>query len=98
MSISKAILNAGERMSPLLKKCIPQSMLSRIKAGVLNREAENIGSVHIRRFARSEFPDGMNLIGDIRVDTCLGQSMRYVSEILYNAWVPNLIYNYYVPP
>ena len=45
MSISKAILNAGERMRPLLKKCIPQSMLSRIKAGVLNREAENIGSV-----------------------------------------------------
>ena len=98
MSISKAILNAGERMRPLLKKCIPQSMLSRIKAGVLNREAENIGSVHIRSFARSEFPDGINLIGDIRVDTGLGQSMRYVSEILDNAGVPNLIYNYYVPP
>ena len=98
MSISKAILNAGERMRPLLKKCIPQSMLSRIKAGVLNREAENIGSVNIRSFARSENPDGINLIGDIRVDTGLGQSMRYVSEILDNAGIPNLIYNYYVPP
>ena len=65
---------------------------------MLNREAENIGSVHIRSFARSEFPDGINLIGDIRVDTGLGQSMRYVSEILDNAGVPNLIYNYYVPP
>ena len=98
MSISKAILNAGEMMRPLLKKCIPQSMLSRIKAGVLNREAENIGSVNIRSFARSENPDGINLIGDIRVDTGLGQSMRYVSEILDNAGIPNLIYNYYVPP
>jgi glycosyltransferase involved in cell wall biosynthesis len=83
---------------PVLTKILPQSLLSRVKAGVINREAKSIGNIEIAKFDRGAFPAGVNLIGDIRVDTGLGESMRYVSRILDEAGVPNLIYDYVIPP
>jgi glycosyltransferase involved in cell wall biosynthesis len=98
MSLSKNILKFAETLRPLLVKVVPQSLLSRVKAGVINREAKSIGNVEIAKFERDAFPAGVNLIGDIRVDTGLGESMRYVSRILDEAGVPNLIYDYVIPP
>jgi glycosyltransferase involved in cell wall biosynthesis len=98
MSLSKLILKSAEVVRPILIKIVPQSLLSRVKAGVINREAKSIGNVEIAKFDRDAFPAGVNLIGDIRVDTGLGESMRYVSRILDEAGVPNLIYDYVVPP
>jgi glycosyltransferase involved in cell wall biosynthesis len=96
--LSKNILKFAEMLRPLLVRVVPQSLLSRVKAGVINREAKSIGNVEIAKFDRTAFPAGVNLIGDIRVDTGLGESMRYVSRILDEAGVPNLIYDYVVPP
>lgn len=98
MSVSKVLLGVAEKLRPVLVKVIPQSVLTRVKAGVVTREAKAIEGISLEAYDRKRFPDGVNLIGDIRVDTGLGQSMRYVSDILDNAGVDNLIYNYYVPP
>lgn len=98
MSGSKALLGLAEKLRPLLIKVIPQSILTRAKARVVTRQARAIEGIKFVPFNRERFPDGVNLIGDIRVDTGLGQSMRYVSDILDKAGVDNLIYNYYVPP
>ncbi len=98
MSVSKALLTMAEKLRPLLVRLVPQSTLTRIKAGVVEKGAKAIESIEFIPFDRERFPDGVNLIGDIRVDTGLGQSMRYVSDILDKAGVDNLIYNYYVPP
>jgi glycosyltransferase involved in cell wall biosynthesis len=95
---SKLILKSAEVVRPVLIKIVPQSLLSRVKAGVINREAKSIGNVEIAKFDRDAFPAGVNLIGDIRADTGLGESMRYVSRILDEAGVPNLIYDYVIPP
>ncbi len=95
---SKMILSAAESARPILTKLIPQSVLSKVKAQVIGRSAKGIENVEIEAFEKEEFPKGVNLIGDIRVDTGLGESMRYVSQILDEAKIPNLIYNYYVPP
>jgi glycosyltransferase involved in cell wall biosynthesis len=96
--LSKNILKFAETLRPLLVRVVPQSLLSRVKAGVINREAKSIGNIEIAKFDRGSFPAGVNLIGDIRVDTGLGESMRYVSRILDEAGVPNLIYDYVIPP
>lgn len=98
MSVSKALLTMAEKLRPLLVRLVPQSTLTRIKAGVVEKGAKAIEGIEFIPFDRERFPDGVNLIGDIRVDTGLGQSMRYVSDILDKAGVDNLIYNYYVPP
>lgn len=97
-NLSKMMLKGAECVRPLLVRCIPQEVLSKVKAGIINREAKQIGNTDILEYDAESFPFGVNLIGDIRVDTGLGQSMRYVSRILDAAGVPNLIYNYYVPP
>ncbi len=96
--LSKMVLKGAEKLRPVLVKCIPQSILSKVKARMINREARAIAQIDIEEFDKDAFPFGVNLIGDIRVDTGLGQSMRYVSSILDAAGVPNIIYNYYVPP
>lgn len=103
MSISKIMLRCAEAVRPVLVRCIPQSVLSGMKARVIEKEAKNIASLQFEPYDGTAqdgtaYPDGVNLIGDIRVDTGLGQSMRYVSQILDSAGVDNLIYNYYVPP
>lgn len=98
MSVSKLMLGVAEKLRPVLVKCVPQSLLTKVKAGVVNRQAKALSNIHFKPFNRNGFPEGVNLIGDIRVDTGLGQSMRYVSDILDAAGVDNLIYNYYVPP
>lgn len=96
--LSKMVLKGAEKLRPVLVRCIPQSILSKVKARMINREARAIAQIDIEEFDKDAFPFGVNLIGDIRVDTGLGQSMRYVSSILDAAGVPNIIYNYYVPP
>ena len=93
--LSKMVLKGAEKLRPILVKCIPQSILSKVKARMINREARAIAQIDIEKFDKDAFPFGVNLIGDIRVDTGLGQSMRYVSSILDAAGVPNIIYNYY---
>lgn len=98
MSLSKLILNLAEKVRPVLVKIIPAKVLSSMKANVINNGAKNFADVKLEPFCRDAFPDGVNLIGDIRADTGLGQSMRYVSQILDASGADNLVYNYYVPP
>lgn len=98
MSLSKVILNCAEKVRPMLVKVVPAKLLSAVKAKVIDSGAKDLAHISIEPFCREEFPDGVNLIGDIRADTGLGQSMRYVSQILDASGVDNLVYNYFVPP
>lgn len=98
MSFSKKILDIAEKVRPVIVKVVPQSVLSRMKAKVIHSGAKDIESIKFEPFSKDEFPVGVNLIGDIRVDTGLGQSMRYVSNVLEHSDYNHLIYNYYVPP
>lgn len=98
MSCSKLILDFAEKIRPVLIKIIPAKLLSAMKARVIDSGAKELSDIEFAPFDRNRFPDGVNLIGDIRADTGLGQSMRYVSGILDASGTDNLIYNYYVPP
>lgn len=98
MSCSKLILDFAEKVRPILIKVIPAKLLSAMKAKVIDSGAKDLSDIEFAPFDRKRFPDGVNLIGDIRADTGLGQSMRYVSGILDASGTDNLVYNYYVPP
>jgi glycosyltransferase involved in cell wall biosynthesis len=96
--IAGILLKGAEVMRPVLIKLVPKGVLSSLKARVIEKEARQIAESSIEPFDAKKFPKGVNLIGDIRVDTGLGESMRYVSQILDAARLDNLIYNYFVPP
>lgn len=85
MSLSKAALNMAEALRPVLVKLIPQKMLSAVKAKVIEKGAKDLEKTEITPFEPQAHKKGINLIGSIKSDTGLGQSMRLVAEILENS-------------
>lgn len=98
MSFSKFVLNSADRLRPVLKKIIPAKMLSRAKAKLIEKKTKELARISIEPFDRTRYRDGINLIGNIRGDNGLGQSMRLVADILTTAKVDYTIHNFYVPP
>lgn len=98
MSFSKFALNAADKLRPVLTKLIPAKVLSGVKARLVEKNTKSLDKVDIEPFNRARYPDGINLIGNIRGDNGLGQSMRLVADILTEASVDFAIHNFYVPP
>lgn len=98
MSFSKILLNTAEKLRPVLTRMIPPKVLSGAKAKLIEKKARNLENITIEPFQRERYPDGVNLIGNIRGDNGLGQSMRLVADILSAAQVDYTIHNFYVPP
>lgn len=98
MGLSRLVLNMAEVARPLLVKLVPAPLLSRAKAKVVNRQAKELEKTDIEPADLTAYPDGINLIGNIRGDTGLGQSMRLVADIINASDIDFMIYNYYVPP
>ena len=98
MSLSKAALNMAEALRPVLVKLIPQKMLSAVKAKVIEKGAKDLEKTEITPFEPQAHKKGINLIGSIKSDTGLGQSMRLVAEILENSTWDYTVYDYFVPP
>lgn len=95
MSLSKAALNMAEALRPVLVKLIPQKMLSAVKAKVIEKGAKDLEKTEITPFEPQAHKKGINLIGSIKSDTGLGQSMRLVAEILENSTWDYTVYDYF---
>lgn len=90
------VLGAAEKLRPMLKKVIPQSVLSDLKAKAILKKVPEIKN-KIAPFDRAARPEGVNLIGNIKAPTGLGQSMRLVGEILQAGGVPFAVQPWVVP-
>ncbi len=90
------ILGAAEALRPALKKIIPQSVLSDLKARAILSKVPAIKK-QLAPFDRAARPAGVNLIGNIKAPTGLGQSMRLVGEILQAGGVPFAVQPWVVP-
>ena len=97
MGFSKFALAAAERFRPVLLKIVPQSMLSSIKENLVRRNTNKLKNVKIVPYDRT-YPEGINLIGNIRAETGLGQSTRLVSDILEASGEAYVIHDFFVPP
>lgn len=82
MDISKILLNAGEALRPALTKIIPMKMLSRIKAGVINNAADKLSADAIIKYEHGYYKEGANVIGNVKGDNGLGQSIRIMCRLL----------------
>lgn len=90
------VLGAAEKLRPLLKKVIPQTVLSDLKAKAILGNIPKIEK-QLTPFDRSARPAGVNLIGNIKAPTGLGQSMRLVGQILQAGGVPFAVQPWVVP-
>lgn len=96
MNISNIILKAALGLKPVLTKVIPIKTLQKLKAGLLNKNTKKFAKLHIEPMLRGKYEDGVNLIGNIRGDSGLGQSCRLVADILLASGRKMTIKNYYV--
>lgn len=98
MSLSKIALDMAEKIRPVLVAVLPQKLLSDIKAKVISKGAKDLEKTEIEGFEPNKYPKGINLVGSIKSDTGLGQSMRLVADIIEHSEWDYTVYNYFVPP
>lgn len=94
MNISNKILNITIRWKPVLLKIFPYKFLKKIKGKMIKNSFKKMLHVEIEPFERNNYKDGINLIGNIRAETGLGQSSRLVADELEASGIPYSIYQY----
>lgn len=94
MNISKFIIIITGHLKPVLLKIFPYETLKNMKRRMIANSHKKLQHVHKVPFCRATHEDGINLIGNIKADTGLGQSCRLVAAELEECRVPYSIYQY----
>jgi len=98
MNLSKIAIDIAAKCKPILVKVMPIELLRTVKDGLITRNTKNLKNEKIMEFDPRKFKDGINLIGNIKADTGIGQSTRLVADILTNSGVEYSAYNYFQLP
>lgn len=74
----------------IVKKVLPDDVIVQMKSLLekRNNQAMLQKAKGITGFEKSKYPYGINLVGDIKAETGLGQSMRILAGILEQAQIP----------
>lgn len=96
MNSSKLLIDTMAKLKPFLIKIIPLSFLSKMKRNYMLRNIKNLKKENIQPFDPTAFPMGINLIGNIRGDSGLGQSCRLVAKELQASKIPFLVYEHHI--
>ena len=94
MKFSDILLKIGTRWKNILLKIFPSWLLRWIKGKVIKKSFVYMQKIQIEPFCRKKYQDGINLIGDIRAETGLGQGCRLVADELEASGIPYSIYLY----
>jgi len=98
MNLSKIAIDIAAKCKPILVKVIPIELLRTVKDGLISRNTKNLKNEKIMEFDPRKFKNGINLIGNIKADTGIGQSTRLVADILTNSGIEYSAYNYFQLP
>lgn len=98
MNFSKLAIDVAAKCKPVLIKIVPIELLRKLKDGLIERNTEKLKNEKIKGFDPEKFKDGINLIGNIKADTGIGQSTRLVADILSNSGIEFSVYNYFQLP
>ncbi len=92
--IASILLPIAEKIKPILKKILPRR-LRRYAGDQLIKMARRKKLIAKRKpFARMRYPDGINLIGYIRGEFGIGQSLRLLCSAIDHADIAYTIYNF----
>lgn len=94
MSLLKIIVSTTDHLKPVLLKIFPHELLRGMKGRVIRQSHKKLLDVTLEPFDRKRFKDGVNLIGNIKADTGLGQSCRLVAAELEHSKIPYSVYQY----
>lgn len=85
MNVTKNIMKITSRYRKMLIKLVPISVLRKVKKSIIQNNLRKATKVRKAPFDPSAFPMGINIVGDVRAEIGLGQSMRLlVGEIAHS--------------
>ena len=90
----KAVLYVLSKAKPVLLKLFPHTFLRQMKQRIVKNSFKKMEKVSIEPFCREKYKDGINLIGNIKAETGLGQSCRLVAKELEESGIPYSLYQY----
>ncbi len=100
MSLKKIILSfivlITNLFKPILIKVLPIELLRKIKKNLIQNTAKNYSCKRIP-FDRSQYPDGINVLGGIKAEIGLGQSCRLLAYAVKHSSYDFTVYNYKMP-
>lgn len=88
MNKSKLFIDAMATMKPVLLKIFPKEVLQKAKKKWLYKNIRKLNQVTVAPYAKDKFPKGVNLIGNIKGSSGLGQSARLLAEELESTQYP----------
>ena len=94
MNLSNIILKAAGSLKPVLLKIFPQELLKKMKGKMVADSHKKLLHVQLQPFERVCYKDGVNLIGNIKAETGLGQSCRLVAAELEQSKLSFSVYQY----
>lgn len=94
MMLLKVMLKITGKFKPFLLKILPHPLLRKMKGRIIEKGLYNMKNIKIEPFERAKYPDGVNLIGNIRAEIGLGQSLRLVAGEISESNLDFSIYNY----
>lgn len=96
MNQTKIIIDLMTKMKPVITKIIPIEFLRKRKQNYMKRYTARLKNEKIEPYAPEKYDRGINLIGNIRLDSGLGQSCRLVAHELEDSTIPFLVYEHHV--
>ena len=74
----------------ILKTILPDDTIVKMKNILNDKNNKNMleKQKHIKTYEEGRYPKGINLIGDIKAETGLGQSMRIIAHIIKERGIP----------
>ncbi len=93
-SISKIILQVTNVLKPVLLKIFPVELLRKLKGKMIENSFGKLKDISILPYEQGHYEKGVNLIGNIKAETGLGQSCRLVASALEATQMPMSVYQY----
>ena len=94
MMFRRSVLLIAEKLKPILLKLLPRPFLQKMKRNMLASMFAKLSEYQVLPYNKDCFAEGINLIGNIKADTGLGQSCRLVANLIKEARIPFSIYLY----
>lgn len=92
--LSRIVLSVTNALKPVLLRIFPIELLRKMKGRMISGSFHKLEELEICPYESGHYEEGVNLIGNIKAETGLGQSCRLVASALENTKVPMSVYQY----
>lgn len=92
--ISKFVLSVTNVLKPFLLKIFPYRLLRWCKGKMIQQSFNKLKNIERPIYTPGVYQHGINIIGNIKAETGLGQSCRLVAGLVERAGIPFSVYQY----